>query len=1250
MAELRDNLRKRWDVCRDVPPVEAQKTPWKLVKVLRLLSIALVAVLVFGLAVGSKSFFLVLITLSSNVTHTVPAQNKPLPLLCVSCAMICPSVLLLIKSLWKFIFKNSQTPKKVTALWVVVVESLVGLGSAVLTVMAMPHFGIVTNAMILNSLSLLSSVLQVAAQSVKGHGYRYLWPSILSIVLTLAGYVLFIVSYLLPEGGERMELWVGLAIGSALLVSLTWWQNYFTLFNNSFLDTLVEDMENSRTVVHILSSVVRILVTGAVVGAYVPLSGRDWSALTSVEEKEKQLVLTVMAIQVGCAAVCHWFAVVACKMHALRHAFVLPLHLASIAVLAVFLVPISLAFKDSSPNANYTFTQYCADMASDEVPSPAPDWFQGLVMDVTRSLCLREMSEEMNIALIGSASLCWWLGLVLSTVYILFMKVGRIERTQDFFVRRMYEGAFLEQSLLLNTRFVVRHKEKKRSKCEKVNVFLCATMWHESYDEMIKMFISMFRLDKYRPKDNSHQDVEFESHVYFDDAFVDVKGSRDRHVNEYVETLVDAIREVYTIFLEEDPSIFRDRPPMPDQLILRTPYGGRLEYSLPQGNKLIIHLKDKKKIRHKKRWSQIMYLYYILGWRLTTGYFKKLDKGEPREELEKSLKKQQENTYLLALDGDTDFQPAAVMLLVDRLRLYSHVGAACGRIHPTGTGPMVWYQKFEYAVGHWLQKTAEHVLGCVLCSPGCFSLFRGAALMDDNVMKKYTITATEAGHYVQYDQGEDRWLCTLLLQQGWRVEYNAASDAYTNAPQDFKEFYNQRRRWGPSTMANTLDLLGTGSVTSEKNSSISKPFVLYQILSMAASILGPATICLMTAGSFSFVFNIHPNDSLFIAVVPPTIYFILCFKLKSDTQITIAAVMSVFYAFLMLGTGLSIVGSMVEEQTIWTPSGLFIICTLLLYTITAILHPQEAPLAIYGLLYFICIPSAYLLLAIYSMVNMNNVSWGTRETAGAGKQAAKPPKTLRQRLLQGLPDCCRCPCLRGDGMEMMPEETVVMGQEVGMRGQETDVKPQENTRYLESPPPFLEQCWVTQLQTRTEDYNFKEEHLQEEEEIFFIDLQKRYLEPLKEDKVKQDQITNDLKDLRNKVTFVYFICNALWLVATFFLQLIGSSVTIKIPKASLNLTATGEYVYIDPIGLMFLLGFGLLILIQFLAMLYHRIYTMIHFVAFVDTESQNEKKSSKYKPPKRPEDTAQLGEKEKNNMASTEVEMYRRYSTAGTMV
>lgn len=46
-------------------------------------------------------------------------------------------------------------------------------------------------------------------------------------------------------------------------------------------------------------------------------------------------------------------------------------------------------------------------------------------------------------------------------------------------------------------------------------------------------------------------------------------------------------------------------------------------------------------------------------------------------------------------------------------------------------------------------------------------------------MKKYTTTSEQARHYVQYDQGEDRWLCTLLLKQEFRVEYSAASDAYT---------------------------------------------------------------------------------------------------------------------------------------------------------------------------------------------------------------------------------------------------------------------------------------------------------------------------------------------------------------------------------------------------------------------------------------------------------------------------------------
>lgn len=34
-------------------------------------------------------------------------------------------------------------------------------------------------------------------------------------------------------------------------------------------------------------------------------------------------------------------------------------------------------------------------------------------------------------------------------------------------------------------------------------------------------------------------------------------------------------------------------------------YGSQIKYKMPGGNSMCIHLKDKSKIRHKKRWSQV---------------------------------------------------------------------------------------------------------------------------------------------------------------------------------------------------------------------------------------------------------------------------------------------------------------------------------------------------------------------------------------------------------------------------------------------------------------------------------------------------------------------------------------------------------------------------------------------------------------------------------------------------------------------
>ena len=68
-------------------------------------------------------------------------------------------------------------------------------------------------------------------------------------------------------------------------------------------------------------------------------------------------------------------------------------------------------------------------------------------------------------------------------------------------------------------------------------------------------------------------------------------------------------------------------------------------------------------------------MYYFLGYKL---FMKDLPKRKKQNRAD--------HTFLLALDGDVDFEPLALRLLVDLMRKDIKVGAACGRIHPIGSG------------------------------------------------------------------------------------------------------------------------------------------------------------------------------------------------------------------------------------------------------------------------------------------------------------------------------------------------------------------------------------------------------------------------------------------------------------------------------------------------------------------------------------------------------------------------------------
>ncbi|KAA8578487.1 hypothetical protein FQN60_007057 [Etheostoma spectabile] len=165
-------------------------------------------------------------------------------------------------------------------------------------------------------------------------------------------------------------------------------------------------------------------------------------------------------------------------------------------------------------------------------------------------------------------------------------------------------------------------------------------------------------------------------------------------------------------------------------------------------------------------------------------------------------------------------------------------------------------------------------------------------------------------------------------------------------------------------------------------------------------------------------------------------------------------------------------------------------------------------------------------------------------------------------------------------------------------------KEERRSRQKESASTCPNHSWITQLQSLSDDIRLREDTLDEDEEQFFRELTAKYLQPLPENKKEQKQMANNLNELRNKINFIYFILNAFWLISTFTLQLLNSTPFIQVPKLDINLNYTGEYVAIEPLGFMFILTFIFLVFIQFLAMLYHRIQTLIHYVE--DEESDEE--------------------------------------------
>ncbi|EZA54859.1 Chitin synthase [Ooceraea biroi] len=1328
---------KGWDVFRNPPSkidsgsMANQKCLERMIQVTKVFVYLLVFVIVLGSGVLAKGTILFMTSqlrhskkvdycnkqLDRNLEYkvTLPEEERIAWIWCIIIAFAVPEFGTMVRSIRMCIFKSWKKPQPGHFLVVFIMETFHVIGLSLMFLAVLPEVDVVKGAMLTNCVCFVPGLLGLLSRNKsKGESKRFVL--VLVDIAALAAQVTSFFLWPLLDSAKP-SLWL---IPVALIfISCGWWENYVSTQSRialiRSLGRVKKEMRLTRYFTYMLMSIWKIVAffistililhikgenvghlftmlssafgehkitvtsnKSVTIGTLADVPGILTGDITEVFNAESNTPIFILLLQIASAYFAYVFGKFACKILIQGFSYAFPVNL-TIPVLISLLIT-ACGLRDSDP---CLFHDTIPDYLFFDSPPP-----------------IKYIVKDFVLEQYGWVWLLWLLSQTWITLHIWTPKCERLAATEKIFVVPMYDSLLIDQSMGLNRRrddqpevkvedLAEIEKEKGDGDYETIyeqtdgsttppsavknsdhvtRIYACATMWHENKEEMMEFLKSILRLDEDQCARRVAQKYlkvvdpdyyEFETHIFFDDAFeLADHDENESQVNRFVKLLVGTLDEAAS-------DVHQTRMHVRAPKKYPTPYGGRLVWTLPGKTKMIAHLKDKSKIRHRKRWSQVMYMYYLLGHRLM-----ELPISVDRKEIIA------ENTYLLTLDGDIDFQPAAVKLLVDLMKKNKNLGAACGRIHPVGSGPMVWYQMFEYAIGHWLQKATEHMIGCVLCSPGCFSLFRGKALMDDNVMKKYTTKSDEARHYVQYDQGEDRWLCTLLLQRGYRVEYSAASDAYTHAPEGFNEFYNQRRRWVPSTIANIMDLLMDAKRTIKINDNISLLYISYQILLMGGTILGPGTIFLMLVGAFVAAFKIDNWTSFYYNIIPILLFMIVCFTCKANVQLLCAQILSTAYAMIMMAV---IVGTALQlgEDGIGSPSAIFLISLSSSFFIAACLHPQEFWCIVPGIIYLLSIPSMYLLLILYSIINLNVVSWGTREVqtkktkkeleeekrqAEEAKRKAKQKSLLGflqngagtndddqgsiEISLAGLFKCLLCthgkPSAEKQQLVAIAESLEQLGKRLETieravdphasgrrRASSVGSRTADHLGAIGEDPAEDEECQsdtdsVTSQNTEgnrdgsnflTKPYWLNDDGLKKgevdvlslHEEQFWKDLLEKYLYPIDEDKTEKARIAKDLKDLRDQSVFAFFMMNALFVLIVFLLQLNKDLLHIKWPfgiktnltfdHSTMEVHITKEYLQLEPIGLVFVFFFALILVIQFTAMLFHRFGTLAHILA-----------------------------------------------------
>ena len=142
---------------------------------------------------------------------------------------------------------------------------------------------------------------------------------------------------------------------------------------------------------------------------------------------------------------------------------------------------------------------------------------------------------------------------------------------------------------------------------------------------------------------------------------------------------------------------------------------------------------------------------------------------------------------LVLVDADTVLQRDAVGRLLQPLR-DSTIGAVSGNTKVANRGGLLGrWQHLEYVMGFNLDRRMFEIGECMPTVPGAIGAFRRRAVADVGGVPGDTLA-------------EDTDLTMGILRAGWRVVYEEAAIAWTEAPGSLRQLWRQRYRWCYGTM------------------------------------------------------------------------------------------------------------------------------------------------------------------------------------------------------------------------------------------------------------------------------------------------------------------------------------------------------------------------------------------------------------------------------------------------------------------